>query len=123
MVSNMKSYISNMNCWSIIRELRHFGGRMAKDSILLVISNFDLMKFGCPHCGSFEGGIFIVSGTCSIWNCSVCLESCVVVGKYIKEVSLTLRDTDLKDLIGNHPYKNDCQINSFSLKIDNIYLS
>ena len=86
---------------------------------LLVISNFDLTKFGCPHCGSMEGGAFVINGSCSIWHCSECAEDCAVVGNFVEEVSqFTLRNTDIKDLIGNHPYQyNDCQINSFAIKM------
>jgi len=92
---------------------------------LLVISNFDLTKFGCPHCGSPYGGEFIINGTCSIWICSSCNEDFAVVGKSVDEISqFTLRDTDIKNLIGNHPYmENDCKINSYALKLNNILLS
>jgi hypothetical protein len=92
---------------------------------LLVISNFDLTKFGCPHCGSVEGGIFIVNGTCFIWSCDNCTEECAVVGKSVDEMSqFTIRNTDIKDLIGNHPYRDgSCQINSFAIRMDNIPLS
>jgi len=86
------------------------------DCTLLVISNFDLTKFGCPYCGSLEGCVFIINGTCYIWSCESCIKDCVVVGKSITEVAqFTLRNTDVKDLIGNHPYQNvDCLINSFA---------
>ena len=89
---------------------------------LLVISNFDLAKFGCPHCGSADGGTFIINGTCSIWICADCCEDCAVVGKSVEEIyQFTLRDTDVKDLIGNHPYQeSDCQINSFALRMNNL---
>ena len=92
------------------------------DETLLVISNFDLTKFGCPHCGSLEGGIFLENGTCSIWSCGNCAEDSAVVGKSIEEISqFTLRNTDIKDLIGNHPYQNgDCQINSYALRMNNL---
>lgn len=93
--------------------------------LLLVISNFDLTKFGCPHCGSVDVGVFIINGTCSIWVCASCCEDCAVVGKSVEEVSqFTLRDTYIKDLIGKHPYKDsDCQINSFSLRMNNLQVN
>jgi ribosomal protein L37AE/L43A len=87
---------------------------------ILVISNFDLAKFGCPYCGSLEGDTFITNGSCSIWNCECCIKNCAVVGKSIKEVLFAICDTDITDLIGNHPYQNDCQINSFSLRMNNL---
>lgn len=89
---------------------------------LLVISNFDLIKFGCPHCGSIEGGTFITNGTCTIWHCQDCQQDCAVVGKSIEEVNqFVIRDTDIRDLIGKHPYQDShCKINSFSAKADNI---
>lgn len=93
---------------------------------LLVISNFDLMKFGCPYCGSLEGWVFIANGTCSIWSCCDCADDCLVVENDIEEIyQFTLRDTDIKDLIRNHPYQDDCgcQINSYTLRMNNIPIS
>lgn len=87
---------------------------------LLVISNFDLIKFGCPYCGSLEGDIFIVNGSCSIWNCDNCIEIFAVVGKSVSEIRFNITNTDIRDLIGNHPYQNNCEINSFSLKMNKV---
>jgi hypothetical protein len=74
---------------------------------LYVISQFDLAEFGCPHCGSTEGGAFLSYGTCSLWGCEQCASECAVVEGTVKEIfQIKVRDTDIQDLIGNHPYKD-----------------
>lgn len=92
---------------------------------LLAISNFDLVKFGCPYCGSMDGHEFISNGTCSIWNCDHCQNDSVIVGNSVKEVQqFTIRNTDIKDLIGHHPFEDadGCTINSFSAKLNHLPL-
>jgi ribosomal protein L37AE/L43A len=95
------------------------------EALLLVISNFDLSRYGCPYCGALGGSIFIINGTCSIWSCSNCDNDCCVVGKSVEEVSqFTIRNTDIKDLIGNHPFQEESyQINSFALRMNSIQMS
>lgn len=85
-----------------------------------VISNFDLVKFGCPYCGSLDGSTFIINGTCSIWGCHSCNKECAIVGRDLKEVhQFNIIDTKLVDFIGNHPFQTiDCQINTFSSRVD-----
>ena len=92
--------------------------------MMLVISNFDLTKFGCPNCGSIENEIFITNGTCSIWNCNDCFNDFIVVGNSIIELrQFIITNTQIRDMIGNHPYQYavGCQINAFSTKLN--YLS
>lgn len=93
-------------------------------ALLLVISNFDLTRFGCPHCNSREGGALIVSGSCTLWVCAHCGESTLVVGNSIKEVQqFTLRNTEIKNLIGKHPYQYTdtiFQINTFAVKLNTV---
>ena len=91
---------------------------------LFVISSFDLTKFGCPHCGSINGSVLLINGTCFIWNCDDCAEECAVVGKSVDKMSqFVIRNTDIKDLIGQHPYQEDYKINTFALRVNNIPLN
>lgn len=65
----------------------------------------------------------MINGSCSIWSCRNCTKDSIVVGKSIEEVyQFTLRNTNIKDLIGNHPYQDsyNCQINSYALRMNHI---
>jgi hypothetical protein len=85
---------------------------------LLVISHLDLANYGCPHCGSSEGSAFFNNGSCSIYCCEHCCSDCLLVGSSVIEVEqFTLRNTDIRNLIGRHPYRNDIiTINTFSIR-------
>lgn len=72
---------------------------------LFVISQTELVRFGCPHCGGKDGGEYLSFGTCCIWGCEDCKCECAVVESSVKEVfRIEVRNTDVQDLIGNHPY-------------------
>lgn len=74
---------------------------------LYVINQFDLLKFGCPHCGCVEGVRFLSFGTCFIWGCEDCAEEIAVVKEKLDEVlQIKIRNTDIRNLIGRHPYRN-----------------
>lgn len=71
---------------------------------LFVISELDLLSFGCPHCGCIEGGIYLSWGSCSLWGCECCNHECAVVENSVQDIQIEIRDTDVHDLIGKHPY-------------------
>jgi len=72
---------------------------------LLVINQLDLLAFGCPSCGCVEGGTFLSFDTWSLWGCESCASECAVVEESVNEMSkIQIRDTDIRDLIGHHPY-------------------
>lgn len=82
---------------------------------LLVISQQELLQFGCPHCGCSQGGAFLSIGTCSLWCCEICAQESAIVEVSIAEIlQMRVRNTDIKDLIGHHPYRtnicDDCMI-------------
>lgn len=81
-------------------------------SELIVINQLDLLAFGCPHCGCIKGGAFLSLGTCSLWSCETCAAECAVVEESICEMSeIKIRDTDICDLIGRHPYETKSKPN------------
>lgn len=72
---------------------------------LYVINQFDLKSFGCPYCGSEEGGVYLSFGTCSLWGCEACGYDSAVVKESINEVfEIKLRQTNVRDCVGKHPY-------------------
>jgi hypothetical protein len=80
---------------------------------LYVISQNDLLQFGCPHCGCVDGGMFITWQSVSLWCCDDCAKEIVIVKKSIFEIfEMKIQDTDVLDYIGKHPYKgkSDCMI-------------
>jgi hypothetical protein len=77
---------------------------------LYVINQFDLRHYGCPYCGCEEGGVFLSFGTCSLWGCEACGYDSAVVEHSIKEVfQIQFRHTRVRDYVGKHPYKDQCQ--------------
>jgi hypothetical protein len=80
---------------------------------LYVISQTDLLHFGCPHCGCVDGGMFLTWRNVSLWCCDNCAKEIAIVKKSIIEIfEMKIRDTNVLDYIGKHPYKvkSDCMI-------------
>ena len=74
---------------------------------LFVISQFDLLNFGCPHCGCANGEVFVSWNSVSLWCCDDCAKEIAVVKDNLEEVlQVQIRNTDIQDLIGKHPYRD-----------------
>lgn len=74
---------------------------------LVVITKTDLSLFGCPHCSSRDGSKLISLMDFYIWACDSCEgESAVVKSKLAEIFTMDLKNTDLVDLVGKHPFRD-----------------
>lgn len=75
---------------------------------LIVITRADLSLFGCPHCSSKHGSKLISLLDVYVWACDSCEEESAIVKSKLTEIfTMELRNTDVRDLIGKHPFRDD----------------
>jgi ribosomal protein L37AE/L43A len=91
---------------------------------LYVISREDLSQFGCPHCGCVEGVKYISYNTTFIWACESCRTDTAVVTSSINEINeIRVRNTNIHDIIGNHPYKRKFNDNMLIVGFSGMFLA
>lgn len=74
---------------------------------LVVITQSDLSTFGCPYCSSGRGSRLITISNCFLWACDSCEEETAIVQKTLAELlTIDVRNTEIKDLVGKHPFKD-----------------
>lgn len=74
---------------------------------LVVITQLDLSLFGCPHCSSGRGSRLITFSKCFLWACDFCEEESAIVQKKLAELmTIDIKNTEVQDLIGKHPFKD-----------------
>jgi len=75
---------------------------------LIVITRADLSLFGCPHCSSKKGSKLISLLDFYVWACDSCEEESAIVKSKLAEVfTIELINTEVHDLIGKHPFRDD----------------
>lgn len=74
---------------------------------LIVITQTDLFSYGCPYCSSGQGSRLITISNCFLWACDSCEEESAIVQKNLAEfLTIDVRNTEIKDLVGKHPFKD-----------------
>lgn len=69
---------------------------------MIAVSNEEMERWGCPHCGYRSGSMNISCGGSGIWRCGECTRSSCVLAPGVTEAAFTVGDNEQPKL-QDHP--------------------